>query len=96
MTDPKCKWEQDEVCVNADCPVCADFCPVTNCPETCKFAEMEGQKRTNGDKIRAMTDDELKEKSTAQSERIRFQRQRDAYLGATTPTIDSHDWGNYG
>ena len=35
----KCKWEQDEVCVNADCPLCADFCPVTNYPEICKFAE---------------------------------------------------------
>lgn len=21
-----CKWMQDEVCVNADCPACADFC----------------------------------------------------------------------
>lgn len=28
----KCKWEQDEVCVNADCPMCADFCPVIDTP----------------------------------------------------------------
>ena len=44
MTEPKCKWLSDDfsqVCVNADCPCCADFCPVTNYPEICKFAEME-------------------------------------------------------
>lgn len=41
----KCKWEQDEVCVNADCPVCADFCPVTHYPEICKFAEKEQENR---------------------------------------------------
>ena len=57
----KCKWEQDEVCVNADCPVCADFCPVCNYPEICKFAEAEGKKLTQGDKVRAMSDDELAE-----------------------------------
>ena len=58
----KCKWLSDddqEVCVNADCPVCADFCPVTRYPEICKFAEMEGQKRTNGDKMRGMTDEKI-------------------------------------
>lgn len=46
MTEPKCKYLSDDfsqVCVNGDCPVCADFCPVTNCPEICKFAEMEVQ-----------------------------------------------------
>lgn len=35
----KCKWEQDEVCVNAECPVCADFCPVMNYPGVCRFEE---------------------------------------------------------
>ena len=62
MAEPKCKWLSDDfsqVCVNGNCPVCADFCPVTNFPEICKFAEFEGQKRTNGDKIRGMTDEEL-------------------------------------
>lgn len=24
----KCEYCIDEVCVNADCPLCADFCPV--------------------------------------------------------------------
>lgn len=23
----ECKWMQDEVCVNEDCPACADYCP---------------------------------------------------------------------
>lgn len=34
-----CKWMQDEVCVNADCPACADFCPVANYPGVCRFEE---------------------------------------------------------
>lgn len=29
------------VCVNADCPVCCDFCPCLNYPEICKYAEGE-------------------------------------------------------
>ena len=37
----KCKWEQDEVCVNADCPMCADFCPVSDVPGVCRFEERE-------------------------------------------------------
>ena len=41
---PNCKWLSDdfsEVCTNADCPVCAYFCPVTNYPEICKYMERE-------------------------------------------------------
>lgn len=34
-----CKWEQDEVCVNADCPLCADFCPVIDTPGVCRFED---------------------------------------------------------
>lgn len=38
-----CRWLSDdefhEVCVNGDCPVCADFCPVLIYPEICKYAE---------------------------------------------------------
>lgn len=44
MTDPKCKWEQDEVCVNADCPLCADFCQVVYTPGVCRWEEREEQK----------------------------------------------------
>lgn len=38
MTD-EYKWMQDEVCVNADCPMCADYCPVANTPGVCKYEE---------------------------------------------------------
>ena len=36
-----CKYCQDEVCVNADCPMCADFCPVVDYPGVCRFEERE-------------------------------------------------------
>lgn len=29
----------DEVCVNADCPMCADYCPVADYPGVCRFEE---------------------------------------------------------
>lgn len=35
----ECKWMQDEVCVNADCPACADYCPVANTPDVCTYEE---------------------------------------------------------
>lgn len=60
----KCKYLSDdfsEICTNADCPVCGDFCPSLIYQECCKFAEFEGKKRTQGDKVRAMSDDELAE-----------------------------------
>ena len=38
---PDCKWMQDEVCVNADCPMRADFCPVPDIPGVCRFEERE-------------------------------------------------------
>ena len=42
MTD--CKYCQgDEVCVNADCPMCCDFCPVVDAPGVCRFEEREEQ-----------------------------------------------------
>ena len=39
MTD--CKYCQDEICVNADCPMRADFCPVPDIPGVCRFEERE-------------------------------------------------------
>ena len=53
----KCKHYRDEVCTNADCPLCADFCPVSDIPGVCRF-EDRGD-RTNADKIRSMTDEKL-------------------------------------
>ena len=31
----------DEVCVNADCPMCADYCHVVDVPGVCRFEERE-------------------------------------------------------
>lgn len=32
-----CKYYIDEICVNADCPYRADYCPVTEYPNICKY-----------------------------------------------------------
>ena len=37
-----CKWLSDDfsaICVNADCPACADACPCLNYHEICKYSE---------------------------------------------------------
>lgn len=34
-----CKWEQDEICVNDQCPMLADFCPVPDTPGVCRYEE---------------------------------------------------------
>ena len=39
LTMADCKWMQDEICVNADCPMCADYCPVVDVPGVCRFEE---------------------------------------------------------
>ena len=36
-----CKYCQDEVCVNADCPMCCDFFPVVDVPGVCRFEDRE-------------------------------------------------------
>jgi hypothetical protein len=37
-----CKYNYDDICVNPDCPCCADDCPVTGeYEEICKFMERE-------------------------------------------------------
>ena len=35
----KCEYCIDEICVNADCPMCADYCPVYNTPDVCKWEQ---------------------------------------------------------
>ena len=35
----ECKWCYNEFCVNADCPLVADFCPVSDTPGVCKWEE---------------------------------------------------------
>lgn len=34
-----CRWNHDEFCVNADCPMCADYCPVADYPDVCRFED---------------------------------------------------------
>ena len=36
-----CKWMQDEICVNSECPMFADHCPVTDVDGVCRFEERE-------------------------------------------------------
>ena len=43
---PDCKWCQDEVCVNADCPLCADYCPLIATPGVCRFEERSGEENS--------------------------------------------------
>ena len=38
---PDCKWMKDEICVNADCPMRADYCPVPDIAGVCRFEERE-------------------------------------------------------
>ena len=35
----ECKWCKDEFCVNADCPMVADYCPVPNDEGVCRYEE---------------------------------------------------------
>ena len=37
----ECKWMQDEICVNADCPLCCDYCPVVDVAGVCRFEDRE-------------------------------------------------------
>lgn len=34
-----CRWNHDEFCVNSDCPMCADYCPVPDFPGVCQFED---------------------------------------------------------
>lgn len=40
-----CKWYAEDwgTCTNADCPYCADYCPVTENQEICKYSDEEGK-----------------------------------------------------
>ena len=46
---PDCKYCQDEVCVNYECPMCAGFCPVIDVPGVCRFEEREVTKERQTD-----------------------------------------------
>lgn len=34
-----CKWMKDEICVNADCPMCCDYCPVPDTENVCRHED---------------------------------------------------------
>lgn len=43
-----CKWEDKEtgICVNADCPMCCDYCPIPyDIPGVCKYEDREERER---------------------------------------------------
>lgn len=45
-----CKWmTENEICVNADCPMCADFCPVVNYPGACRYEDRAEEKGGGGE-----------------------------------------------
>lgn len=46
-----CKWYQKEMCVNADCPMCCEYCPVADVPGVCRFEEKEGGINMNREEI---------------------------------------------
>lgn len=37
----ECKWMKDEICVNADCPMCCDYCPVPDTAGVCRHEDRE-------------------------------------------------------
>lgn len=48
--EKRCKWLSDdfsEICCNAVCPLCADFCKVAGVPEICRYEELENEEDKN-------------------------------------------------
>lgn len=39
LTMAECRWMQDEICVNADCPMCCDYCPVVEYEGVCRYED---------------------------------------------------------
>lgn len=37
----ECEYCLDEFCVNAECPMCADYCPVVDYPGVCRYEDRE-------------------------------------------------------
>ena len=40
----QCKYNQDEFCVNADCPMRGDYCPVPDIEFVCKYEDREEER----------------------------------------------------
>ncbi len=45
----ECNWCKDEICVNADCPICCDYCPVPDTEGVCKFEDRSERHFTGGE-----------------------------------------------
>lgn len=42
----ECEYCVDEICVNADCPMRADFCPVSDIHDVCKYEKRGEENET--------------------------------------------------
>ena len=40
----ECKYNQDEFCVNADCPMCGDYCPVPDIDGVCQYEDRKEER----------------------------------------------------
>ena len=40
----ECKYNQDEFCTNADCPMCGDYCPVPDIDGVCQYEDREEER----------------------------------------------------
>lgn len=40
----ECKYNQDEFCVNADCPMRGDYCPVPDIDGVCQYEDREEER----------------------------------------------------
>ena len=48
----ECKWCVDEMCVNDECPMRADYCPVPNDAGVCRYEDREEYKKIYGEDLR--------------------------------------------
>lgn len=47
-TENPCRWMADtflEICTNADCPMCADGCPVPDTPGVCRYEDRSEEEK---------------------------------------------------
>ena len=44
-----CRYEYDEICCNDQCPMCADFCPVSQFPGVCRYEDRQKQEEGDGE-----------------------------------------------
>ena len=72
MAELKCAWyaEYEGVCTNADCPYCADCCPVDGKLEICRY-----DKEPNDTKIR-YKDFEIRKRNNGKYEIVKWSKER--------------------